>query len=118
MNHSVTPLARALGRALDVAHQPIPTLTPGQLFTVQQYEYTTFEFGTDNAYRAEHGDPAGDPGIPWAFPHPAVLSATPIQRPVITGPHLSFGDLVNVPDYGTYRILRDHNRNVKFEAQP
>ena len=90
------------------------TLKPDDVFTVQEYRYTRFMFGTDRGYAARYNNPMpADPGTPWAFALPSVLSATPIEREPIVA-HLSFGDLVNVPDYGTYRIERDHNRNVKF----
>jgi hypothetical protein len=89
-------------------------LRPDDVFTVEQYRYRRFMFGTDQGYARRYNNPMpADPGTPWAFSLPAVISATPVAREPIAA-HLSFGDLVNVPDYGTYRIERDHNDNVKF----
>lgn len=94
------------------------TLEPGTLFTVAQYPYTTFESGTDIAYSRKYRDalPA-QPGTPWAFPHAAIIAARELQfaRPVPAF-NLSFGDVVNIPEYGLYSVQRDHNRNVKFVA--
>jgi hypothetical protein len=89
------------------------TIEPGMLFAVREYPYTTFEFGTDRAYRAKHGDPEGDHGTPWAFPHAAVISAHRQPERVL---HLfvQFGTVVHVPGYGNYTVERDHNQNVKF----
>lgn len=89
-------------------------LNPEDVFTIAQYQYTRFMFGTDRAYAAKYkSTPPANPGTPWAFALPAILSNTPIKREVPVA-ELSFGDLVDVVDYGTYRVERDHNRNVKF----
>lgn len=88
-------------------------LLPEELFAVGDIAHTLFMFGTDRAYRARYSDPAGEPGTPWAFPLPAVLSATP-QPPAHVQAHLRFGSLVTTPGYGVYRLEPDHNRNVKF----
>jgi len=97
----------------------VTTLLPEQLFTVAEYTYTRFRFGTDRAYRARYNNPEGPAGTPWANPECSVLSSTPQPRPVIAA-RLAFGSLVTTPGYGTYRLARDHNRNVKFVevAQP
>jgi hypothetical protein len=89
------------------------TLLPEELFTVTEYPYTRFSFGTDNAYRERYNSPEGHAGTPWAFSLGAVLSAQPQPKTVIAA-HLAFGSLVTTPGYGTYRLERDHNRNVKF----
>ena len=89
------------------------TLQHDDVFTVAEYPYTRFSFGTDRGYAARYGETRDDPGIPWANPLPAVLSDTPITRETPVA-HLAFGALVTTPGYGTYRLERDHNRNVKF----
>lgn len=89
------------------------TLTPGDMFTVAEYPYSRFVFGTDRAYAARYGNPVPAPGIPWAFSDAAVISSTPQPAPVISAA-LQFGALITTPGYGTYRLDRDHNRNVKF----
>ena len=91
-----------------------PTLTPGELFTVQEYQYTKFRMGSDRWSVEQRGQTTDSNDI-WAFPLAAAITAWRVEPEPVTGPHLSFGDIVEVPGYGTYRILRDHNRNVKFE---
>lgn len=95
------------------------TLRYDDLFSVAQYPHTTFESGTDLAYARQHGNRQHriDAGTPWAFPHAAVIAARELQfaKPVPAF-NLSFGDVVDIPEYGLYSIERDHNRNVKFVA--
>lgn len=88
-------------------------LFPDEQFEVAEYQYTRFMFGTDTAYAARYGQTVKEPGHPWAFPMAAAITSTPQTKPVISA-HLAFGSLVTTPGYGTYRLERDHNRNVKF----
>src|SRR2546428_432389 len=91
----------------------VVTLAPDDVFTVAEYPYTRFMFGTPRAYRARYNDPPGEPGVPYAFPLPAVLTARPVAREPIAA-ELAFGARITTPGYGTYRLARDHNRNVKL----
>lgn len=89
-------------------------LKPEDIFTVEQYTYRKFQFGTDRGYAQRYGNPMpADAGTPWAFSLATAITAWKVAQPTIAA-HLSFGDLVDVIDYGTYRIERDHNENVKF----
>jgi hypothetical protein len=91
----------------------VVTLNPEDIFTVAQYPYTRFRFGTDRAYAARYNNPEPEAGIPWANPQEPFLSAER-QEPEPIAARLAFGWLVTTPGYGTYRLERDHNRNVKF----
>lgn len=102
------------------------TLKYGDVFTVAEYTYTKFQFGTDNGYRATYREaPRADAGQPWAFALPAVLTAWR-EAPTPVDYALKFGDIVKVNSdgiSGEFRLARDHNRNVKFiprflERQP
>jgi len=92
------------------------TLKYGDVFTIAQYKYTKFRFGTDNGYLTRNNMPARDPGQPWANPLAAVLTDFYVP-PVVVDYALSFGDVIRVDSdgiAGAFRVDRDHNRNVKF----
>ena len=92
------------------------TLKYGDVFTVAQYTYTKFRFGTDNGYRAVYHEAPRAAGVPWANPIAAVLTAWR-EAPTPVDYALTFGDIVRVDSdgiNGSFRIERDHNRNVKF----
>ena len=103
----------------NTVQQP-PLIQPGDLFTVKEYAYTTFEFGTNEDFSIRSGHSRW-PRTPddierpvWAFPHAAVISRSPIPRATPRFA-LEFGSVLLVAGYGWYRLARDHNRNVKFE---
>lgn len=92
------------------------TLVFDNVFTVAQYPYTKFKFGTDNGYLAKSKMPLRDPGKPWAFALAAVITAWR-EEPTPVDYALSLGDIVTVNSdgiSGQFRLERDHNRNVKF----
>jgi hypothetical protein len=90
-------------------------LLPEQLFSVNAYRYMRFSFSTPRAYEARYGNLNAAYGRPFATPECAVISAHPVARvePIAA---FDFGALIQTPEYGTWRIERDHNQNVKLRA--
>jgi hypothetical protein len=72
-------------------------------FPGDKYEFLrSFTIGADA--KGEH---------PWAFGNASILSSTPTRKGTALGCDL--GDLITI-EGKQYKVLPDHNHNIKFEA--